>query len=309
MDYILLDDDVLRQTIDASTVWTEWRRVKTQYQDYAGGMSWKTEHGYEYLIKIKSKGKRERVGPRTDETEKVFVEFHKRKTALAQRLRVLEAEVRKHERLNKAVRAGRVPSIVIDILNAMDAAGIGHYFVVVGTHALYAYETAAGVRIMAGAMATHDVDLLWDARRKVRFMADMKLTGISMLELLQGVDPTFERKELGNETAINAKGFMVEFLRRMPQDGDAHPFKLSEADLDLWPVQALRANVLTEAPRLEQPIIGTTGRMALMRTIAPQIFVDFKYWLSAQGSREALKRSRDLHQARIVEHLMTEQRL
>jgi hypothetical protein len=309
VDYILLEDDVLRQTIDASTVWREWRRVKAQYQDYAGGMSWKTEHGYEYLIKIKSKGKRERVGPRTAETEKVFDEFHKRKTALAERLRVLDAEVRKHERLNKAVRAGRVPSIVIDILNAMDAAGIGHHFVVVGTHALYAYEAAAGVRVMPGAMATQDVDLLWDARRKVRFMADMKLTGMSMLELLQGVDPTFERKELGNETAINAKGFMVEFLRRMPQDGDPHPFKLSEAEEDLWPVQAPRANVLTEAPRFEQPIMGTTGRMALMRTIAPQTFVDFKHWLSAQGSREPLKRSRDLRQARIVENLLADQRL
>lgn len=309
MNYIPLDDDALRQTIDASTIWSEWMRVKAHHQDYAGGMSWKTERGYEYLIKIKSKGKRERVGARSPETERIHGEFHQRKAALAQRLRVLETELRKHERLNKAVRAGRVPSIVVDILNAMDHVGIGRHFVVVGTHALYAYETAAGVRIMAGAMATQDVDLLWDARRKVRFMADMKLTGMSMLDVLKGVDPTFERKELDNETAINAKGFMVEFLRRMQQDDDPHPFKFSDAEEDLWPVQARRAHVLTEAPRFEQPIIGTTGRMALMRTISPQAFVEFKRWLSVRPDRDALKRNRDLRQADIVQGLLAEHRL
>lgn len=309
MDYIDLDDNALRQTIDATAIWSEWKKVKAKHQDYVGGLSWKTEHGYDYLIKIKSKGQRERVGRRTPETEQVFQDFHQRKAALTARLQSLTEELRNHERMNKALRAGRVPSIVINILNALDNAGIGQHFVVVGTHALYAYETAAGVRVVQAAMATQDVDLLWDARQCVRFVADMKLTGMSMLELLQTVDPTFERKELDNETAINAKGFMVEFLRRMPQGDDPHPFKLSDAEEDLWPVQAKRAHVLTEAPRFEQPIIGTTGRMALMRTISPRTFVDFKRWLAVQPDRNPQKRGRDTKQAAIVQRLLDEHRL
>ena len=56
---------------------------------------------------------------------------------------------------------------------------------------------------------------LWDARQRVRFLADIKHLDKSMLQLLQEVDPTFERKEMQAETAINAKGFEVEFLCRM----------------------------------------------------------------------------------------------
>jgi len=60
---------------------------------------------------------------------------------------------------------------------------------VVGTHALYAYEAAAGVRIAQKALATEDVDLLWDARKRVRFVADMKHLGKPVLRILQEVDP------------------------------------------------------------------------------------------------------------------------
>ena len=52
------------------------------------------------------------------------------------------------------------------------------------------------------------------------------------------MDPTFERKDLHAETAINAKGFEVDFLRRMQEGDDPHPFKLSEAEDEVWPVIA-----------------------------------------------------------------------
>lgn len=42
----------------------------------------------------------------------------------------------------------------------------------VGSQVLCACEAAAGVRIVAGALATQDVDLLWGARQRVRFLAD-----------------------------------------------------------------------------------------------------------------------------------------
>ena len=123
---------------------------------------------------------------------------------------------------------------------------------------IYAYEAAAGVRIVAGALATQDVDLLWDARQRVRFLADIKHLDKSMLQLLKEVDPSFERRELHAETAINAKGFEVDFLRRMREGDDPHPFKLSEAEEDLWPLLAERAKVLTEAPRFQHVVIGAT---------------------------------------------------
>lgn len=81
-------------------------------------------------------------------------------------------------------------------------------------------------------------------------MTDLERLDASMLGVLQR-DRTFERKEGQNETAINAKGFEVDFLRRQPVDGDPHPFRFSPDEGDLWPVQAVRASVLTTAPRFE----------------------------------------------------------
>ena len=306
MFYIPLPDDAARQTIDAMALWQEWARVKRRYSNYAAGMYWKKDGGYEYLLKTKTRGKQERVGKRGEETDRIYAEFHQRKQALEPRLKSLQAQLATAQRLNRAVRAGRVPAIVIDILNAFDGAGLAEHFMVVGTHALYAYEAAAGVRIARQALATQDVDMLRDARKRVRFVADMKHLGKPLLRVLQGVDPSFQRKELSNETAINDKGFMVDFLRRIPQDGDPHPFKFSDAEEEMWPVPATRAQVLTDAPPFEHIVIGATGRMALMRTIPPKVFVSFKQWLTAQPSRDVLKRGRDQYQAQAVQTLIDE---
>jgi hypothetical protein len=306
MSCIPLSDAAARQTIDALGLWQEYARVKRQCGDYAGGMYWKKEGAYEYLVKTGRRGKQERIGGRSPENESVYAEFHKRKVALEARLGSLKTQLTEAKRLNKAVKAGRVPAIVIDILNAFDEAGIGDHFTVVGTHALYAYEAAAGVRIAQQALATQDVDLLWDARKRVRFIADMQQLGRSVLSVLQEVDPTFERKELQLETAINAKGFMVDFLRRMPVDADPQPFQFSDQDDELFAVPALRAQVLTEAPHFEHVVIGATGNMAMMRTIDPKVFVGFKWWLAKQPARDPLKRNRDATQAQIVQTLLDE---
>lgn len=87
--------------------------------------------------------------------------------------------------MNKALRVGRVPPKVAAVLRALDDAGLGEHFTVVGTHALYAYESAASVRIVQGTLATQDVDLLWGARRRVRFVSAMDRLDKSVLQVLQ----------------------------------------------------------------------------------------------------------------------------
>jgi hypothetical protein len=54
------------------------------------------------------------------------------------------------------------------ILRRLDEAGLmGRHLFVVGTHALYAYEAAAGITFESGLTATTDVDLRSDARRRL----------------------------------------------------------------------------------------------------------------------------------------------
>ncbi|MEP7302166.1 MAG: GSU2403 family nucleotidyltransferase fold protein [Caldimonas sp.] len=240
------------------------------------------------------------------ETEKVYADFISRKRDTEARLKSLRSALTDAERMNIAFKAGRTPELVVALLQTLEDAGLGAHFTVVGTHALYAYETAAGVRIVQGALATQDVDLLWDARMRVQFMADMGKVDASMLEVLQRVDPSFKRKDRHNETAINDKGFEVDFLRRMPVDDDLHPFRFTDDEGDLWPVQAPRASVLTDAPRFEHLVIAATGRMARMRTVAPRSFVEFKRWMGKEApNRPEAKRRRDLRQADIVQSLIT----
>lgn len=308
IEYLPLAENAARQLIDSTTVFDEYTRVKSACQKYIGGMYWKRqEGGYEYLVKTTPDNRQRRIGPRNPETEVAYHEFTTRKAELEGRLKSLKGALIEAERANKAYKVGRVPNTVLDVLLALEAAGLGEHFTVVGTHALYAYETAAGVRIIPGALATQDVDLLWDARKRVRFLTDMGKLEASVLKVLQKADPSFRRKEGQNETAINDRGFEVDFLRRMQEGDDEHPFRFSDDEDDLWPVQAVRASVLTNAPRFEHVIVSATGRMALMRTIAPETFVEFKRWMADTApQREALKRNRDRLQASIVQTLLDE---
>lgn len=293
--------------IDAATVFDEHARVARDARTCAGGMYWKRQGEYEYLVKTQPDNRQTRIGARSAETEATYAAFTERKAQCQARLQSLRMALRDAERMNKALKVGRAPALLITLLHTLAESGLDRHFTVVGTHALYAYEMAAGVRIVQGALATQDVDLLWDARRRVQFLADMQRLDVSMLQVLQRADPSFRRKEGQNETAINAQGFEVDFLRRQPEGDDPHPFRFSSDEEDLWPVQARRASFLTSAARFEQVVVSATGRMARMRTIAPAAFVAFKRWMATEAPhREPIKRRRDARQADIVQALLDE---
>lgn len=306
MNFLPISDNAARQAIDAATIWAAYLEARAAAKPYASGMYWKKEGAYEYLVKTLAGNKQQRLGPRSAETEHIFETFHSRKKTTEDRLSSLATALDEAQRQNKAVRAGRTPEIVVQLLNALREAGLEKHFRVVGTHALYAYEAAAGVRIVPGAMATQDVDLLWDASRRVEFLVDLQRDAGSVLAVLQRVDPSFQRRDeaLKNESAINDKGFEVEFLRRENEMGDVHPFQFSANEGDLWPVQARRAAVLAQSPLFTQPVISATGKMATMHTIDPRTFVDFKRWMTNLEDREAVKRRRDALQADIVQEML-----
>ncbi len=309
MHHLPLSDNATRQAIDSFAVFQAWLGAVEQARRFAGGMYFKREGEHEYLVKTLPDNRQRRLGRRSPETEATHQAFTTGKQQAESRLRSLAEALREAERLNKALKVGRVPNVVVNVLNALEAAGLGPHFMVVGTHALYAYATAASVRISPGALATQDVDLLWDARKRVQFVGTMDKLDSSMLKVLQRADPSFQRMDNQLESAVNDKGFMVDFLRRRAVDGDPPPFRFTDADGDIWPVQAQRAEAFLHTPGFEQPIVSVTGRMALMRTIAPGVFVEFKRWMAGLDSRPVGKRRRDLLQADIVQSLLDEQLL
>jgi len=293
-----------RQYIDAESVFLEFRRARAEALELRGSMFWKREAGIEYLIRESSAGGQKSLGPRTKETEAIHAKFTARKEAATTRLSALKVAAVDQQRLNKALRVGRVPNIVVKVLNALEAAGLEQHFITIGTHALYAYESACGVRVMPDLLATQDIDLLFDSRKRIAFAHQLKRVDSSFLGALQKADPTFRTRSDQKQTAINAAGFEVDVIRRVAIDGDPHPFRMSEDEDDLWAVQVEGAPRMLDAPRFSQVVVAETGHMAVMNTMDPRAFVTIKRLISASPTRDPRKRLKDSLQAELVDHLI-----
>lgn len=302
-----IGNDARRQYIDAQTVFTAYEDTRNKAEEVRGGMYWKHQGKTEYLIRTSRTNSQKSLGPRSEKTEAIYAGFSARKTQLVERLADLSKELIRHQRMNRALFVGRSPQILVDIINTLTEVKLSEHFTVVGTHALYAYEAAAGVRFVdAEALATRDVDLLWDTRKRVSFVSQMSELDTSMLGLLKKVDQTFEIRRDQRYTAVNSKGFEVDIIRREASDGDPHPLSMTDKEDDFYAVQAKRAGVLLSGPLFSSMIVSTSGYMARMNTISPVAFAKFKRWLAAQADREPMKKARDTLQAQLVEQLVTD---
>lgn len=229
-----IDGSVLRQYIDAKSVFTALEEATKNAAEVRGGMLWKTQNGTDYLIRTTTRRGQKSLGPRSEQTETIYREFTARKQRVEKRVADLRAELERHRKMNKVFHVGRAPELLVAILNKLTTSGLAEYFTVIGTHSLYAYEAAVGIRFNVDeALETKDVDLLWDTR---------------------------------------AKG----------------------------------AGILLDGEKFSTMIVSSTGRMARMTTVSPEVFAKGKRWLAMQKERDPLKRQRDLLQAELVEELVTE---
>jgi len=299
---------ITRQYIDASAVFEALEEAVKDSESVRGGMYWHSgppaNAEARYLVRTTPTGAETSLGRQTPETQAIYDNFMRRKGEAADRVSGLKAALEQQRRLNRAHRVGRVEPLVVELLKRLESSKLSEHFRVVGTHALYAYESAAGVRVDADAVATRDIDLLWDTQKRIVFFTQLARLDSSMLGVLKKVDSTFRIRKSQQYTAVNKDGFEVDIIRRERINFDPHPIKLSAEDEDFWVVQAPRANVLLDAPGFSAVIVATDGSMARMNTVHPATFAKFKRWMSAQSGREAIKRKRDLLQANIVEEML-----
>ena len=268
-------------------------------------MFWRELKGTRTLIRSSATGGQKSLGAHSEVTQKLFDSFMLRKTGVEARVKALKTQLATQQRLNRAHRVGRVPNIVVSVLNVLAKAGVDAHFLVVGTHALYAFETAAGVRIAEQAMATRDVDMLFDTRKRLAFFTVMQKLDSSLIGLLRKADASFEVVEDQHYTARNKDGFEVDVIRRMASGIDPHPLRMSDAEDDFWAVQVSMGDKLASARRFDQVVVATSGEMALMRTVHPLDFARIKLALSQQAGRDANKRGKDALQSAIVNTLVT----
>lgn len=308
-DFIELTEDQRRQFIDAEAVFSALETAQEEAWRHRGFMFWREQSGRNYLIRSWPNTKQNSLGPESDATRKTYQAFSTRKEQIDHRVSELREQLDKMQRLNRALRVGRTPDIVVKVLNTLAKARVARYFLLVGTNALYAYESAAGVRLPNDVLATRDADFLYDTRSRAEFVQTMQERGLSFLDLLRKADRTFERHPTDNYTAVNNNGFEVDVLRRFPPpdlEDSEHPLRMTADDDDLWAVRASTGQKLLSVPTFSQVVVSTNGQMARVRTVHPLAFARIKRQLSLDRGRDPLKAPKDAAQATLVEELVRE---
>ena len=193
---------------------------------------------------------------------------------------------------------GRVPQIAARLLRRLaDAGWLGTRLHVVGTNALYAYEAMAGVIIEPGAVATGDVDVLLDARRRVSLGAAEPQPG-GLVGILRRVDRSFAPIGPRAFRAVNDQGFMVDLIEPLRGSPHTHvPGRLSEGVEDVEAVAIEGLTWLENAPKVEGIAFDERGLPVAIPTVDPRVFALHKAWVAERPDRDPLKRRRDALQA------------
>ena len=301
-----LSDLQKKQYIDAESVFTALRDAEKAAQTVRGSMLWRQVSGRTYLIRTNTDNSQKSLGPRTAETEAVYEKVMARKKWLSERVTGLRQALQLHQKLNRAHRVGRTPEIVVQILNQLHKSGISEHFLTVGTHALFAYESACGVRFADDATTTQDIDLLMDTQKHLLLASTLEERNESLLSTLQKVDATFDLRDDQLYTAVNASGFEVDVIRRTAQNRDPHPLQVTSAERDFWAVQVGNGAQMAYSARFAQMVVSASGHMALMTTLHPLTFSRLKQALANSPTRNPLKKSRDALQAQAVAQLVEE---
>lgn len=310
-DYNGLTAIQARTVADHRAAFEAVRAVRAEMaHGYAGSMWWKTVGGAEYLYR-KSGRSEKSLGRRAERTEAIHAQFTAGREALRVRLASLERALAEQIGLALALGLGRVPADAGRILRRLDEAGALGRIRIVGTNALYGYEAIGGVHFSGEAVSTADIDLLLDARHRLRLVAD-DADGRTLIGLLVRVDRSFrvDGRPGHSFRAVNGHGYMVELIRPQartpwaPQPGDA---PLSPDDLSAAAVEGLQW--LVNVPAVDAVAIDALGYPAPMRIPDPRVWAAHKLWLAGRPGRDPVKRSRDVLQARCVKRLIDERLL
>ena len=176
MEFQELNSDQRREAINTQQRYAALREAKARAKGYRGSMIWTETKGHEYLVRsyYDKAGLRRQssLGPRSPKMEETKAEYERGREEAANRLKDLKATIDRQAAINRAIGLGRVPLLGAKIIRELDQTGmLGSGIRVLGTNAIYAYEAAAGVRIDPGLTTTEDIDLLFDSRGGLTFVA------------------------------------------------------------------------------------------------------------------------------------------
>jgi hypothetical protein len=300
MSYRDLGANESRVATDARQAYEAYRDAARQSAGYRGGMRFKTVSGRDYLVRTTGhEGNTRSLGPRSPDTEKILEEWTRGKAQAEETLAARRKAVEEFAGMSRAIGLGRVPALVAAAMRRLDEAGLlGKNLLVIGTHAMYAYEAAAGVMFDPGLMATNDIDLLWDARSSLKLaLSDGDVAESGVMAILRKADRSFEPMRGQTFRAVNKDGFIVDLIRQTPNPPWAKNVKEKIAPGDLTPTWIESVKWLLASEKFSAVVFGQDGMPAPLVAPDPRAFATFKLWLSEQPDREPAKRKRDHLQA------------
>lgn len=307
-DFVEFNNDQRREKVNSDQRYAIWREAKRKAAGYRGSLVWHTSNDTEYLVRsyYDATGVRRQrvVGRRSPETEGEKEAWEQGRLSAERKLDELQNLHARQVAVNRALRLGRVPLLAARIIRALDSVGLlGSGIRIAGTNAIYAYEAAAGVFVDAGITSTQDIDLLMDARRSLRIVADDSVQEGALINLLRKVDRSFERTSQ-TFRAVNQDGYLVDLIKppaNPPWKGDRETIGTAEDELVATGIDGLAW--LESAPAFEAIAIDEKGTPLRMEVPDPRVFAAHKLWVARQESREPIKRRRDIAQAEAVGEL------
>lgn len=308
MNLRLLSGEQRRQLIDTQQVYEAWRAANEESNHrFAGSMRWGKRNGTDYLLRKLGKSETS-LGPRNKETEDAYNAFMRGRRDNKGRLTGLSEKLDTLAPINVAMGLARMPTIAARIIRECDERGLlGGQLVIVGTNAIYAYEAVAGVHVDSGLVATSDIDLLYDARRRIS-LAVNGLSQRGLIGLLQNVDESFVPTNARSFRASNRNGYLVDLI--IPEAKDVFrnrlPAALTELPDDLEGAAIFGLGWLINSPKLEAVAVDERGYPVRLVVIDPRAFALHKAWVSCREDREPIKAVRDMEQAKVAAAIATQ---
>ena len=295
-------------------------------QPLKGGMHWKKIKGREYLYRYRDRyGHGHSLGPRSPHTEPLWAEFGRRRREVAALLGARRQQLAEAARFCRAALIHRVPEPVVRIVRRLAPGDLAYApLMVIDTHALHAFEFAAGVFIDA----SPDAPLWSGAAQGLTLAATAPLPPEEFLGLLRQADRSYEILPGDGGTAlpprggqsgapphsyntlpgdglaaVNKQGFRVRLLPP-PTAHSGHRTVVRDAPGITVPDESGDLAALMAAPKLSQVVIGRRGEPVTMVVPDPRALALHKLWLSQQEDRPPGKQTRDRCQAAALAELI-----
>lgn len=298
----------IKQRHNSKMLYHSYVEVRRRYNlQFRYKMIWQThKDGYQLLAKHNLiTNKREYLGRRNEETEKIASDFIASKKEIKARLKHLKTKLARDEKLNKLEGLARAPKELVALFRKINELGLDDKLIVIGTNSLYAYEARAGVTVEEEHLATRDIDILNRKEKGVSFLASELMSSQSAITLLQSIDKSFYQSEKVPYRFINKNGVWVELITPVSNKVSSSASKDTFL-ADVVPLAMDGMHWLENSRLFKETVIAENGKSADITTVHPLEYAIYKNWLAQREDRDFQKHTRDIEQSKLVTKIMAE---